>query len=951
MILVRHLLGAIFNSKPTTKGHFIIMNLKKITLLFAAALFGASAANATDTIDIELKEGYTTWNSAELSTEVCDEDSLEWTTLKTPWTNDSVAAISLAEGSAYLKIDNLNGGGYVCVAGIDFSGKGGLVLQEEELTVSEGGFISAASGSAGVTIDSSVNFVNGGTLSGVVDTSNSGTLKVSAGTLSAEEFYGTGVLHIAAGARAERTNIITSDYTFSQKLSGEGTLAVSTLSTSTSYTGTLAFSGTEAEDFKGTLKITSLTTSTPVIKLSHFSGTVDLSGGIDLLGADFDNAETIRCSGNGNFYGYASDFAGKLKEFSQVLEIEKDVTTEFYTVYFSTKWNGELRGEGTFCYQGCLSSYYQSDFTFTNKVSVSTIQLDWGILVLEGAASQIERFMGANFATTNSNYKKVFRIASDAVLNITGSADEATPYAGGFQVSRKGHQAITIDGVLNLQNDGISNVDGTGAIDVNGEMNFNVGLLVNDKNNDAGVIALNVNSGGRINIGSGGMTNAPSLTLNLNDGATIGSLASTWKCQRALALDGVVTIDTELRAFDPAGASTATGETSTVSLYKEVSGSGSLTKTGAGKLLLYAANSYTGGTTLEEGTLGVLISSALGNGGLRANGGEAIFSTVNSAPVTFSGASTLSVGSEAKMRIQKGTILISGNTFDADGAVEIREGGRLELSGGKVEIGGTFSNAGTLNIIAQQDGVNSGVTIGDGATFTNSGTILISAGTLAQGESVTVFADASGAGVLDSTGIVQGTGNIKVFGGYYENGVFTAGEKKQTSAGDIFGEDGKLSAGMSVKITDSSRNAVILSASAYVTITKVENLDQKTIRFKGQEVEIGASWSFGIDKEESTEVLVTMNIGKGMSLDDIQIFHKEHEDGAEWEDFTGIVGNLTYDIATGDLSFTTKQFSSYAVTGIYSGGNIPEPSQFGIFAGAGALALSFLSRRRRRKNG
>ena len=64
----------------------------------------------------------------------------------------------------------------------------------------------------------------------------------------------------------------------------------------------------------------------------------------------------------------------------------------------------------------------------------------------------------------------------------------------------------------------------------------------------------------------------------------------------------------------------------TVTLANTISGNGSLTQSGMGELILTAANTYTGGTTVSSGTLAVLTAAALPYGTLTISaGGELLF--------------------------------------------------------------------------------------------------------------------------------------------------------------------------------------------------------------------------------------------------------------------------------------------------------------------------------------
>lgn len=270
----------------------------------------------------------------------------------------------------------------------------------------------------------------------------------------------------------------------------------------------------------------------------------------------------------------------------------------------------------------------------------------------------------------------------------------------------------------------------------------------------------------------------------------------------------------------------------------------------------------------------------------------------------------------------------------------IAEGGEMELAGSVFELGGVLTNNGKISITAQIDGANSQIVIKDGAMLTNAGTILIQAGTLAAGNSVNIFADENGSAVAFN----QGT--IKAFGGIYANGVFTVG-----AVNSVIGELAsaqEITAGTSLKISADTSSVTLSAAAEAVIVNAAKELDAASVVIdtgtSGDETL--AAWSFDIENgegEAKSDVLVVLNVGQYRDASTIKIFHKADGENAEWEDYTDIVGNLSYDEIAGTVSFITSDFSSYAVTGIA----IPEPSMFGLLAGLGALA--FVGIRRRRK--
>jgi len=110
-------------------------------------------------------------------------------------------------------------------------------------------------------------------------------------------------------------------------------------------------------------------------------------------------------------------------------------------------------------------------------------------------------------------------------------------------------------------------------------------------------------------------------------------------------------------------------------------GSGGLTKQGAGTLTLSAANTYTGATTVSTGTL------ALSGGGLIAN--SSTISVASSATLSVTGVTptTFTVGS-AQTLAGSGSVLATGKTVVANGTLAPGSSpGTLTQDGGSLQLG------------------------------------------------------------------------------------------------------------------------------------------------------------------------------------------------------------------------------------------------------------------------
>lgn len=122
-----------------------------------------------------------------------------------------------------------------------------------------------------------------------------------------------------------------------------------------------------------------------------------------------------------------------------------------------------------------------------------------------------------------------------------------------------------------------------------------------------------------------------------------------------------------------------------------LSGPGGLIKTGSGALSLTGANTYTGGTTLEAGSLHIDADSSLGAaGGLIFNGGTL------AAGSSFATARATTLSADGTFAIAAGETLIHSGPIDGNGSLIKTGTGTLTLTGANSYSGATRIDAGTV---------------------------------------------------------------------------------------------------------------------------------------------------------------------------------------------------------------------------------------------------------------
>ena len=255
---------------------------------------------------------------------------------------------------------------------------------------------------------------------------------------------------------------------------------------------------------------------------------------------------------------------------------------------------------------------------------------------------------------------------------------------------------------------------------------------------------LNVDGGGNAAIGDTvAITNAGNFILTGSD-ETIGSITGA----------GNINLNNNTLTTGSDGTSTTVSGV--------ISGpDGRLTKEGAGTFTLSGANTYTGATTINAGTLQAANASALGkNSAVTVNGGSldlttdlSIGSLAGAGNVTLN-ANTLTTGSNNSSTTYSG--VLSGN-----GALIKQGTGTTTLSGTNTYTGGTTINDGAIRIGAA-DNLGSGALTLDGGTLQTTASFTSSRGTTlgASGGSFNIDAGTT----LSQSGQITGSGRLSKTG-------------------------------------------------------------------------------------------------------------------------------------------------------------------------------------------
>ncbi|EJT1923413.1 autotransporter-associated beta strand repeat-containing protein, partial [Salmonella enterica] len=696
----------------------------------------------------------------------------------------------------------------------------GDVTNNATLELNTGGdFDNAISGSGQVVKSGDKTL----TLSGA--NSYSGATTISGGTLIA-----THVNALGTGAIDNRASLL---------LDASGQFTVTDLTTESGGNTEIgagstlqATTLTQKSDSTLTINLNS-NTADPVI---HAASQVSLAGTLDITGVgdvlDSDPASTDDLD---TFTLIASDktIAGDFEKLT-VAGMDADLA-DFITV------DGRIDDTGKqYELTTALTWYADRDDAVTDAHGTFNLTNADGSFAVNTVLENVDATLDPASATGWDGTSLIKQGAGTLILNAENTYTGGTTISGGTLVATNvdalGSGDVTDDATLELNTGGTFDnaISGSGQVvksgddvlTLSGANSYSGGTLISDGT----LVASNVEA-----LGSGDVTD--NATLELNTGGTFdNAISGSGKVEKsgddALTLSGANTYtggtlisDGTLVASNVEALGTGDVTDNAVlelntggDFDNAISGSGQVEKSGDGTLTLSGSNTYTGGTTINDGTLIATSVDALGSGDVTDNatlalntGGTFDNAISGSGQVvksgddvlTLSGANSYSGGT----LISDGTLVASN--VEALGSGDVTNDAVLELN-----TGGTFDNtiSGSGRVVKSGDGA---LTLSGANSY--SGGTLISDGTLIAGR-----VDVLGSGdVTDNATLELNTG------GTFDNAISGSGQVVK-SGDDVLTLSGANSYSGGTLISDGTLVASNVEALGTGDVTDNATLEMNT---------------------------------------------------------------------------------------------------------------------------
>jgi autotransporter-associated beta strand protein len=366
--------------------------------------------------------------------------------------------------------------------------------------------------------------------------------------------------------------------------------------------------------------------------------------------------------------------------------------------------------------------------------------------------------------------------------------------------------------------------------------------------------------------------------------------ANTLTLQGAWSLTGNIDVTGSL-SFNQATA---------VSLSNVITGTGSVIQNGIGTLTLSGANTYTGGTTIQSGTLQIGNDSALGTGALTMAQGTTL--TFDSSNHTI--ANNIVISGDPTFDVANGTTqTITGVISDGGppGVVEKTGGGTLVLDADNTYSGGTTIAAGTLQ--ATHGSVLNGGGNAIVSSSVGTGTVTFTGGTFQAGANNltfnnTFFVDTGNTGTIDtqaSTLTLSGIGGVS-------NSLTGSGTINKTGTGTLLLDNVGMNNGT---VSVQAGTVAGLNVNSLGIATNYNVASGATLDINGHDQSIQTLTGSGTVTNGGTNSPATLTVGTNNTIDTTSfVFSGVIQDGAGSSTTALTVGGTRPMILTGSNTYT-----------------------------------------------
>jgi fibronectin-binding autotransporter adhesin len=705
-----------------------------------------------------------------------------------------------------------------------FDGAGTTSLGESQLTVDDGTYSGVVTGTGGI------DKVSAGllTLSGA--NTYTGTTNVDVGTLTLTGSLESLEVVVDAGSTFNNVN---GGLASGATLSNDGLTVLSADDTITTFNSTGTLNGTGKTLTATTYNLNDGST----INANLGTGTVNANGAVALNGTS--NAETFNVQTGTTTLGSAE----RLRDDTD-LTISEDATL----ILGGNEKIGTLDGAGSLQNNGGRLTVDDGDFSGVVSGTGGLTKVSTGTLKLSGDNT----YTGSTLINAGT-VELTGSLVSDTVNVATGASLNST--AGGLASDT----VLTVNGTATLSAaDAIDELLGSGSLVLDDESRLTV-----NQGNFSGVVS---GTGGLTKVSTGFLTLSGANTYTgstLVDAGTLTLAGSLTGTTVAVASDAVLNVtdggladDTQLEVIGTANFTAAdtidtlTGSGSVVLAASRltldqgdfsgvVSGTGGLTKVTSGTLKLSGANTYTGSTQIDAGT--VELTGSLVSNVVNVASGATLASTTGglAADTTLTNAGTVNLGSVAdtiatfnSTGTLNGSAKLTATTYNLEGGSVINANlgaGTLNVTDGLTVLNGTSDAAfvnvffgGTLTLGAAER-------LSDAAALFVAGTLNLSGGdetvrTL-DGDGVvnintfrlTVTEGGDYTGTINAQTLVSDGGDLVLNGGSTTNdstNVSNGGSLGITNGGTVNTGGTTVGDGSSVNVT----NGGTLNSSGGVTV-------------------------------------------------------------------------------------------------------------------------------------